>query len=574
MKKLSGILLIMALLVSCVIVPAEAETAGTAPSYLTPSVFISRYNAMINSLAEIYAEDLGEEGVIVLNDEYTMTQVDIQSPLAYYGTAKWDIEAGFSYPEGTEPADDTPAQVMNFTIKAGTPDGAAEIATYVFRMIIAYEYQDEALLEELKEWFATVNDPANVIELPGYTLNAFSSDSGRQYAIIPADAAYRESVQEKLEQQASEPDPDPADDGDWIGFHCEEDRFTSKKPYDANYEYKTDKGYMGFRIYLDVPGYPPYVLIHRRPADGKFKDPENYLNNIYREFLENKYEGNGASVGTNPAAIREVGGKQLIGARYTIQSGNYETIQLQLIEIRDLGDVEYTAMFDPSEEEMVMKALNAAVANYVEDEAQESSKQDSFIIDEGDEMAVSAKEFIASFTSRLTEQDLLAFDLNSGDGFRYVLGKTTPREMTEDGWVLNKEDDGAFLLYDGWEEDTGIILCTEHGSMDKPILTVNAFADENGMMTYCGFDGQVGFYEDDPDEKWYPGLTTAVFQELVPEGDRTNLWDGLVNWLVTDFGAAQNEEGIYETKISLSDGRTLFISSHDSQVRISLIGLQ
>ena len=174
MKKLSGILLIMALLVSCVIVPAEAETAGTAPSYLTPSVFISRYNAMINSLAEIYAEDLGEEGVIVLNDEYTMTQVDIQSPLAYYGTAKWDIEAGFSYPEGTEPADDTPAQVMNFTIKAGTPDGAAEIAAYVFRMIIAYEYQDEALLEELKEWFATVNDPANVIELPGYTLNASS----------------------------------------------------------------------------------------------------------------------------------------------------------------------------------------------------------------------------------------------------------------------------------------------------------------------------------------------------------------------------------------------------------------
>ena len=228
MKKLSSILLIMALLVSCVTVPTEAETAGTAPSYLTPSVFISRYNAMINSLVEIYAEDLGEEGVIVLNDEYTMTQVDIQSPLAYFGTAKWDIEAGFSYPEGTEPADDTPAQVMNFTIKAGTPDGAAEIAAYVFRMIIAYEYQDEALLEELKEWFATVNDPANVIELPGYTLSAFSSDSSRQYAIIPTEAAYRESVQEKLEQQASEPDPDPADDGDWIGFHCEEDRFTSK----------------------------------------------------------------------------------------------------------------------------------------------------------------------------------------------------------------------------------------------------------------------------------------------------------------------------------------------------------
>lgn len=365
MKKMTSILLILALLVCCV--PVFAETAVTTPSFLTPSVFVNNYNALIDKMAEIYADSLGEERVIILNDEYTITQVDVQGPFAYYGTAKWDIEAAFSYPDGTEPNDDTPAQVMNFTVKAGTPDWAAEIATYIFKMMIAFEYQNDVPLETLDDWFATVNDPSNVLALPGYTLNALFMDGNRQYAILPSDPAYTQSIQEKLEKQESEPAANSADDGEWAVFHCEEDQFTSKKPYHSNYEYKNDQGYVGFRIYLDTPGYPPYVLIHRRPMDGKFKNPENYLNNVYREFLEEKEESYGTSVGTNPAKIWEVGGKQLIGAKYTIKNTSFELIQLQLIEIRDGGDVEYTAMFDPADEEMVMKALNVAVANYAED---------------------------------------------------------------------------------------------------------------------------------------------------------------------------------------------------------------
>ena len=133
----------------------EAGTVVATPSYLTPSVFVSNYNAMIDMMAQIYADQLGEEGGIILNDEYTMTQVDEQGKLRYDGTAKCDIEAGFAYPDGTEPTDDTPAQVLNFAIKAGTPDGAAEIAAYIFKMMIAYEYQDETLLTKLNDWFAT-----------------------------------------------------------------------------------------------------------------------------------------------------------------------------------------------------------------------------------------------------------------------------------------------------------------------------------------------------------------------------------------------------------------------------------
>ena len=115
-------------------------------------------------------------------------------------------------------------------------------------------------------------------------------------------------------------------DDEWADFHCTEDQFTTKIPAHKNNEYKTDLGYMGFRVYLDVPGYPPYVLIHRRPLKEKFNNPMNYLNNIYREFLEEKYTG--SKVGMNPAKTMDIGGKQLIGARYYIG----DTVQLQLIE--------------------------------------------------------------------------------------------------------------------------------------------------------------------------------------------------------------------------------------------------
>ncbi len=359
MKKMASILLTVVLLVGCMPLAFGAGTTTEAPSYLIPSVFVERYNALIDVLAQLYAESLGEEGVMILNDEYTMTQIDISGSLAYYGTAKWDIEAGFLYPDGVTPDTDQPAQLMNFAIKAETPEGAAQFASFIFRMIISYEYlEDETLQSQLDEWFASVQDPTWVMNVPGYTLNAFFTNGTTQYAVLPADTSYTDGLQggQTVTDEFTE-------------IHCEQDGFTTMKPKETNDEYKNTRGYMGFRVYLDVPGYPPYIIIHRRPMEGKFNNPTNYLNNTYREFLENKYEANGLSVGTNPAKKWEVGGKELIGARYYLKDKSSETIQLQLIEIRELGDVEYTAMFDPADEEMVMKALDAAVANYKEDEA-------------------------------------------------------------------------------------------------------------------------------------------------------------------------------------------------------------
>ncbi|MBR0387746.1 MAG: hypothetical protein IJH85_08125 [Clostridia bacterium] len=365
MKKRMSILLVLVMLASFA-ASAQAETTVAVPSYLTPSVFVSKYNELIYTLAKVYAEGLGEEGVRILQEDYTITLVDPQGPFVYYGSKDWAVEAGFTYPDGVEPADDTPARTINFSIKAGTPEGAVQFAVYAFKMMIAYEYRDEVELEKLNEWFATAKGPEDSFTLPSYTLNTFSLEGNTQYAILPVDPAYQAEILKKLEQQGDETAGN--DDGNWTDIHCGEDGFTTKIPAGSPNEYRTTKGQMGLTVYLDKAGSVPCVIVHRRKMDSKFKKPQNYLNNTYREFLENKYEGNGGSVGTNPAKSWEVGGKQLIGARYIIRIGNVVNTQIQLIEIRDLGDVEYTGIYrNDAEEKKVMDALNAAVANFAED---------------------------------------------------------------------------------------------------------------------------------------------------------------------------------------------------------------
>ena len=159
-----------------------------------------------------------------------------------------------------------------------------------------------------------------------------------------------------------------AADSEWVDYHCDKDRFSTKIPLNGLTDYRDEKGMVGMITYLGVPGYPPFVMAHRRPAEGKFKNPQGYLNNTYREFLEEKYPND--SVSLNPAKIWEIGGKELIGAKYTLDSREFDltTYQLQLIEIRDGGDVEYIAMYGPGDDEsLVMQTLNTIVENYRED---------------------------------------------------------------------------------------------------------------------------------------------------------------------------------------------------------------
>ena len=140
---------------------------------------------------------------------------------------------------------------------------------------------------------------------------------------------------------------------------CAEQRFATKVPLSGTAGYENNTGLV---IYTDVPGYIPYVIVNRRPMDKKFSNPVNYLNNVYREYLEEKHE----DLSTSPAETLETDGRKLLGARYTYRIGQYTVCHMQLIEIRDGGDVEYTAKYIEGEDAATMAALDAAVRYYRE----------------------------------------------------------------------------------------------------------------------------------------------------------------------------------------------------------------
>lgn len=155
-----------------------------------------------------------------------------------------------------------------------------------------------------------------------------------------------------------------AAEDEWKDFICAEEQFATKVPADAVSRYETDNGLV---IYTEHEGYIPYLTIHRRTGDMKFKNPTNYLNNIYREYLENKYGD--SSRGMNPAKIQEVGGKELMGARYMYMIGEYLVVQQVLIEVRDAGDVQYVVKYIDGQGDAILAATEEAVKNYRETDA-------------------------------------------------------------------------------------------------------------------------------------------------------------------------------------------------------------
>ena len=74
-------------------------------------------------------------------------------------------------------------------------------------------------------------------------------------------------------------------DDEWEDYTCEEDGFTTKKPAGAIEVYKSTRGYEGSWIYLKKPVSPPYVVIHRRPAERKIRNPEQYLADIVNDII-------------------------------------------------------------------------------------------------------------------------------------------------------------------------------------------------------------------------------------------------------------------------------------------------
>ena len=140
---------------------------------------------------------------------------------------------------------------------------------------------------------------------------------------------------------------------------CEEMKFTTKIAADQEASFDTENGLW---ISIEKPGYIPFVLVYRRPLDAKFSNPVDALNNSYREYMENKYGEN--MVGTIPCDTYEVGGKNLYAAQYFYTVQGTQVCLIRLIEIRDDGDVEYSAKFTQEYREATLQALDNAVRYY------------------------------------------------------------------------------------------------------------------------------------------------------------------------------------------------------------------
>ncbi len=144
--------------------------------------------------------------------------------------------------------------------------------------------------------------------------------------------------------------------------HCEEQGFSLRIPegLDARWEDGA-----GMRISVEHAGYVPYVLVTRRETN--LNNPVNYLNNVYREYMEDQYGDR--MIGTRPCKTVDVGGKSLYAATYEYYSGETHLCFMRLVEQREDGDVEYGAKYVDGDSEATMAVLAQVIASYQPDVA-------------------------------------------------------------------------------------------------------------------------------------------------------------------------------------------------------------
>ena len=141
--------------------------------------------------------------------------------------------------------------------------------------------------------------------------------------------------------------------------HCQEQGFTVEIPQDLTAAWMEGDG---LEISVENPGYVPYVLVWRRSLEKKLNNPKNYVNNVYREHMEDTYGD--AYRGGNFFLNYEAGGKTLLGARYRYDVEGGTLCLLHLVEVRDDGDVEYFAKFLDGKGEQTLKVLDGVVGSY------------------------------------------------------------------------------------------------------------------------------------------------------------------------------------------------------------------
>ena len=145
-----------------------------------------------------------------------------------------------------------------------------------------------------------------------------------------------------------------------VDAYCAEQDFSTRAPKAAEVEFREGSG---LYIWLDGPGYVPNVLIWRRTLEQKFSNPVNYLDNVYRKYMEERYGGNVTAEACRKA---EMGGRTVYLARYHYQANGNRLCMTRVVETRPAGDVEYAAKYPEDDPDACLAALMAAVSHYSE----------------------------------------------------------------------------------------------------------------------------------------------------------------------------------------------------------------
>lgn len=180
------------------------------------------------------------------------------------------------------------------------------------------------------------------------------------------------------------------------------------------------------------------------------------------------------------------------------------------------------------------------------------------------------------------EQRLLTFTL---DGVDYTIGKSTPRDMINNGWNCFQEWDGTLSFSDA-EGYSSILVWTGGGSIDEPISAISSQFAYELDISYYGFDGIADpDNEADMDTIWrnkYLDRLEAEGYDVARDDDEDDEpdpdeeddgrnWNPMTEWLKQEMGGVAIDNGP-EAEVKLSDGRTLYMHAAASPINLSLWG--
>ena len=207
--------------------------------------------------------------------------------------------------------------------------------------------------------------------------------------------------------------------------------------------------------------------------------------------------------------------------------------------------------------------------DYADDETGEA---DYYVVTEQmTEEEIAAAEARRSAPFSEADLQLLTLKINGVD---CVVGTTTPQELKNRGLSVWQEMDGEFAVTAGEDPYGFIYVGTADGTMDSPIISINAFWGYGIPLEYCGVvwhDGEDDPYDDwdedpDPDEDDTDEDDTDDTEpdESYDEDDFDDMFTAVAALTDYPFYVEESVEGIYSTVVTLSNGRELSVSHHDS----------